>query len=530
MRQGVSPLHPPPGGATGSGGISKQITGVTDLVAIYHLNVKTGSKGSGQSAAAKSDYIGREGKYQSGREEVQSVAHGNMPEWAADAPRLYWQAADEQERANGRLYTQVEFALPIELAAAEQDKLAQAFAQRLTGELNLPYSLAVHKGRYDHRGKELSDGIRGVNPHCHLIISERINDGVSRPAERWFRRANSQSPERGGAVKTEALKSRDWLCDIRKIWQDMANESLARNGHNSRIDHRTLEAQGIRDRLPQIHIGSATKEMHKRGIKTPRFVRVEEHRRDSQMLAILTKKKSEYAAEIEELEKQKSAYQRQQPQRDKSPKTQQKSEFTPPQSGLNELPYRELQTDYDRIKKRINEANSLKSHLDYIEGILPDEIRKYRDNAALAQERITGLQRGLLGGWRHKQQIELEEQERRNWLSKAKLEQERLEKVPAWRQRCAEELQLAEQQLAVTEPALIIAGQRERAKRLASQPEAVRKAWAAYEQRLRKRTQLDTWKDINQRERRLNYELSEFLRDPQRAQQRERSRGKGLSR
>ena len=192
------------------------------------------------------------------------------------------------------------------------------------------------------------------------------------------------------------------------------------------------------------------------------------------------------------------------------------------------MPYRELQTDYDRIKKRINEANSLKSHLDYIEGILPDKIRKYRDNAALAQERITGLQRGLLGSWRHKQQIDNEERQRRHWLSKAKLEQEQLDKVPAWRQRCAEELQLAEQQLAVTEPALIIAGQRERAKRLASQPEAVRKAWAAYEQRLR--TQLDTWKDINQREQRLNYELNEFLRDPQRAQQRERSRGKGLSR
>lgn len=499
-------------------------------MAIYHLNVKTGSKGSGQSAVAKSDYIGREGKYRSGKEELQSIAHGHMPEWAADAPRLYWQAADEQERANGRLYTQIEFALPIELAAAEQDKLAQAFAERLTGKLNLPYSLAVHKGRYDHRGKELSDGIRGVNPHCHLIISERINDGVSRPAERWFRRANSQSPERGGAAKTEALKSRDWLCETRRIWQDMANESLARNGHKSRIDHRTLEAQGITDRLPQIHIGSATKEMHKRGIKTPRFVRIEEQRRDSQIMAILNKKKSECAAEIEDLKKQKLAYQAQKQQQDKSLKTQQKSEFVPPQPGLNELAYRELKADYNRIKERLNKANSLKNHLDYIENKLPDEIRKYRNNAAVAQDRIIELQRGLLGGWRHKQQIDNEERQRRHWLSKAKEEQERLDKVPAWRQRCVEELQLAEQQLAVTGSALIAAGQRERAKRLASQPEAVRKAWAAYEQRLRKRTQLETWSDLNQRERRLSYELSEFLRDPQRAQQRERSRGKGLSR
>ena len=35
-----------------------------------------------------------------------------MPEWAEENPRSYWEAADEYERANGRLYREIQFALP----------------------------------------------------------------------------------------------------------------------------------------------------------------------------------------------------------------------------------------------------------------------------------------------------------------------------------------------------------------------------------------------------------------------------------
>ena len=34
------------------------------------------------------------------------------PKWAEDDPQKYWAAADAHERANGRLYREVEFALP----------------------------------------------------------------------------------------------------------------------------------------------------------------------------------------------------------------------------------------------------------------------------------------------------------------------------------------------------------------------------------------------------------------------------------
>ena len=87
-------------------------------MAVYHLKVGFGSRASGQSACAKNEYIEREGRYAADSEEREHVEHGHMPAWAQDDPHAYWQAADAHERANGRLYSEVQFALPRELDAA----------------------------------------------------------------------------------------------------------------------------------------------------------------------------------------------------------------------------------------------------------------------------------------------------------------------------------------------------------------------------------------------------------------------------
>ena len=109
-----------------------------DDMAIYHLSVKTGSRGGGQSAKAKSEYIEREGKYEKDRDELAYSESGNMPEWAGDDPQKYWEAADEHERANGSLFKEVEFALPVELDDGQQRELASSFAADLTGGDDCP--------------------------------------------------------------------------------------------------------------------------------------------------------------------------------------------------------------------------------------------------------------------------------------------------------------------------------------------------------------------------------------------------------
>ena len=87
-------------------------------MAVYHLKVSVGSRAGGQSALAKREYIEREGRYAPDREEREHRESGNMPEWAESDPRSYWAAGDEYERANGRLYREVQFALPKELNEA----------------------------------------------------------------------------------------------------------------------------------------------------------------------------------------------------------------------------------------------------------------------------------------------------------------------------------------------------------------------------------------------------------------------------
>ena len=230
-------------------------------MAVYHLKVGFGSRAGGQSARAKNEYIEREGRYAEDREEREHVEHGHMPAWAQDDPHAYWQAADAHERANGRLYSEVQFALPRELDASGRRALAGAFAERVCGGERLPYTLALHKGAAETPDKP-------DNPHAHLMFSERGNDGIARSAEQWFKRHNPTAPARGGARKSRAAKAGDWLEKTRQAWEQTANRALEQASREARIDHRSLADRrdaaaraGELDRAaelsrePNIHLG-----------------------------------------------------------------------------------------------------------------------------------------------------------------------------------------------------------------------------------------------------------------------------------
>ena len=225
--------------------------------AIFHLHAGNGSRGGGQSARAAAAYIQREAEYRRDQgEELVYTESGHMPPWAAADPTTYWDAADLYERANGQLFKRVEVALPLALTEAEQRELAVGFAHHLTDGERLPYTLAIHAGN-------------GSNPHCHLLISERGNDGLERAPEQWFRRYNAAAPEQGGARKSRALQPKAWLLAAREAWAAQTNQALERAGHTVRIDHRSLAAQGI-ERLPSLHLGPTVAAMEARGVETER--------------------------------------------------------------------------------------------------------------------------------------------------------------------------------------------------------------------------------------------------------------------
>ena len=226
-------------------------------MAVFHLKVSVGSRAGGQLARAKADYIEREGRYAQDREELEHRESENMPEWAEEDPRSYWEAADEHERANGSLFREIQFALPRELNEHERRELASGFARRLTEGERLPYTLAIHRGGPDRE-----------NPHAHLMVSERGLDGHERSAEQWFRRYNRTAPEKGGAKKSRTMMSREWVKDTREAWEKETNEALERAGREERVDHRSLaslrdEAERSGDleraaelsREPNVHLG-----------------------------------------------------------------------------------------------------------------------------------------------------------------------------------------------------------------------------------------------------------------------------------
>lgn len=316
-------------------------------MAIYHLTAKTVSRGT-SSAKARHDYIEREGRYASDKAEVEHSQSGNMPEWAQDA-RKYWDAADTYERGNGRLFKQLEFALPKELTADQQKELVQGYVDKLTSTKDgaLPYSFAIHKGH----DKE--------NPHCHLMISERAQDGHQRTAETWFKRANSRNPEQGGAKKSEALKPKEWLQEARQEWSQQANRALERAGIDARIDHRSLEAQGITDREPTQHLGPAAAAMERKGIQTDRGREVPQGDK-SQVLRELDEAKAQKAAITDGISGARERFQAEKERRQQEAERQKQAERERQAAAERERAAREYERKQQAEREKLEKLQKMK--------------------------------------------------------------------------------------------------------------------------------------------------------------------------
>lgn len=197
---------------------------------MYHLTIKTGSKGMG---GAHADYIQREGKY-SNRSDLIYTESGNMPKWV-ETPSTFWKAADKYERQNGRAYTEIEFSIPRELTPEERQELAQKYVTNIIGD-NHAYTFAIHN-KLDQFGQE--------QPHVHFMFCDRRNDGIERSQEQYFKRANSENPELGGAKKDRLFMHQSFVIAARKEWTATANHYLESKGYGKRIDDRSYEARNI---------------------------------------------------------------------------------------------------------------------------------------------------------------------------------------------------------------------------------------------------------------------------------------------
>ncbi len=65
------------------------------------------------------------------------------------------------------------------------------------------------------------------------MFSERMNDGIDRDPQQYFKRANSKVPERGGAKKVRfgetPTERKEHLIAQRERWADLQNAYLERH-------------------------------------------------------------------------------------------------------------------------------------------------------------------------------------------------------------------------------------------------------------------------------------------------------------
>ena len=244
-------------------------------MAIYHLSVKPVSRGGGRSATAAAAYRAAERVEDHTTGEVfdytrkGGVEHAEIVlpteaakrdiNWARDRQQL-WNAAEVAEkRKDARVAREYEVALPHELTKAQRHELVRTFSRELANRFGCAVDFAVHQA---HRAGDER------NFHAHILTTTRQVEATGLGAKTAIEWADTDRAKRGlGPAKEE-------VAAIRERWAALTNEKLHEHGHEDRIDHRTLEAQGI-EREPTVHLGPAVWGMQRRGLDTQVGERIE---------------------------------------------------------------------------------------------------------------------------------------------------------------------------------------------------------------------------------------------------------------
>lgn len=292
-------------------------------MAIYHLEAKVVSRGTGRSAVAAAaymscsqilnDYDGVQHDYtrKQGLVWQQVFLPKHAPQEWQDRSVL-WNAVEENEKTkDSRLAREFVVALPIELNKSEWQNLLTEFIQEQFVMDGMCADVAIHNTD-DH------------NPHAHIMLTVRPLDGQGKwqyktekeylcakdGEERGFTAAEFKAAQADGWEKQYQYKvgkkkiymapsaaeaqgyerasqypkstkygrqnptSERWNSDEqlvlwRKAWADISNRYLEQAGRTERIDHRSHAARGL-DEQPTIHEGVTAQALERKGIISDR--------------------------------------------------------------------------------------------------------------------------------------------------------------------------------------------------------------------------------------------------------------------
>jgi len=228
-------------------------------MAIYHFSVQVIGRAQGRSAVAAAAYraggrlhderLDRDHDFRakSGVEHSEILLPEGAPKRFADRETLWNEVEATEKRKDAQLSREVEFAIPREMTKAQGIELARDFvgqefvARGMIADLNVHWDMGA-------------DG--QPKPHAHVMLTMR------------------EVNEQGFGAKERDWNRTELVEQWRERWAEHVNQRLAELDIDARIDHRSLEAQGI-DLEPQDKIGPAASRMGERGLESER---IEDHR------------------------------------------------------------------------------------------------------------------------------------------------------------------------------------------------------------------------------------------------------------
>ncbi|MDB8711109.1 MobQ family relaxase [Mediterraneibacter gnavus] len=321
-------------------------------MAIYHMQAKVVSRGSGRSAVAASAYMSCSCMYNDydGIQHDYTRKHGLIyqevmlppmapPEWK-NREQL-WNAVEAAEKTkDSRLAREFVVALPIELDKDSNLSLLQNFIQKNFVDMGMCADFAIHD-------------TDGHNPHAHILLTVRpLNENgtwqyktekeylcVKDGEEKGFTASEFKDAQKEGWEKqyrykagkkkvyltpsaaqekgyeridkhpkstrygrqnpiSEQWNSEEQLCLWRANWADAVNKMLALNQINAAIDHRSFAAQGITEQ-PTIHEGYIAQNMEKKGMIADRCKINRQIRADNRILRDLKAQIKKLAQAVE---------------------------------------------------------------------------------------------------------------------------------------------------------------------------------------------------------------------------------------
>ena len=256
-------------------------------MAVYHLRLKVHSRSLGRaareggatrrSAVAAAAYRSGERLYDDMQGKWFSfdkpdVVHTEIlapgtdaPAWVFDRQTLWNMVEKSEKRQDAQLCREIELTLPRELTPDARIDLVREFVRDQFVSKGMVADFAIHN-------PDAADGRE--QPHAHVLLTLRELDPTTPTGFAATKNRDWNEPENIARLVSEArkrfnntdlaedkaaLETAEALRNVnvwRRQWSEHANTALSNAGSDVRIDHRTLEAQGI-FRQPQIDFGLA---------------------------------------------------------------------------------------------------------------------------------------------------------------------------------------------------------------------------------------------------------------------------------